>query len=198
MKLSEYLQKFLPFGYLFLVILGILKESVFYYQMGVNILKYSSIMDILISPIADLTSHPIVLLGCLLYLLFLYLALYLFPTKNYQKNWVRKVAGAAHPEAEITAEVVSLRFAKIFSVTVAIGLFSFFLGIGLGNGLKISKRIASNNIQYDHVLTYGSDDNKKIYLIGLNSENYFYLEEGNNNIKISPVGAVKTIELLRQ
>nr|WP_309757508.1 hypothetical protein [Flavobacterium sp.] len=63
MKLSEIVQRTLPFGYLFLVVLGIIKESIYYYQVGINILKHSNIMDVLISPIADLTSTPIILLG---------------------------------------------------------------------------------------------------------------------------------------
>ena len=50
-----------PFGCLFFVILGMLKESIYYYQVGINILKYSNIMDILISPIANLTSTPLML-----------------------------------------------------------------------------------------------------------------------------------------
>ncbi|MEZ0128638.1 hypothetical protein AB9T88_02065, partial [Flavobacterium sp. LBUM151] len=66
MKFSDDIQKLLPLGYLFLVIMGILKESFFYYQLGINILKYSTIMDILISPIAEFTSNPIILVAILL------------------------------------------------------------------------------------------------------------------------------------
>jgi hypothetical protein len=46
MTISENTQKLLPFGYLYLVVMGILKESIYYYQIGINILKYSTIMDI--------------------------------------------------------------------------------------------------------------------------------------------------------
>ena len=45
MKFTENLQKLLPFGYLFLVVLGIIKESVFYHLIGINILKYSKKID---------------------------------------------------------------------------------------------------------------------------------------------------------
>jgi hypothetical protein len=54
-KLIEKLQTFLPLGYLYLIILGILRDGVFFYMLGINFLKYSSIMDILISPISELT-----------------------------------------------------------------------------------------------------------------------------------------------
>jgi len=38
-----------------------MKESLFYYQLDVNILKYSSLMDVLISPIAELTSTSVII-----------------------------------------------------------------------------------------------------------------------------------------
>src|SRR4051812_31400852 len=76
MKFSDDIQKLLPLGYLFLVIMGILKESFFYYQLGINILKYSAIMDILISPIAEFTSNPIILMA----ILFLFVSHYYLPS----------------------------------------------------------------------------------------------------------------------
>lgn len=81
------LERLLPFGYLILVILGIVKESVFYYFIGVNILKYSNLMDVLISPISDLTSHPIVLGGFSFYVLLLYIY-FIYISKNTDKKWV--------------------------------------------------------------------------------------------------------------
>ena len=56
-KNLEKLLQFLPLGYLYLIILGILKQSLLYNQLGVNILNYSSVMDILLGPIADLTAN---------------------------------------------------------------------------------------------------------------------------------------------
>ncbi|MFV8351923.1 hypothetical protein [Flavobacterium sp. XS2P14] len=89
MKLSEIVQRTLPFGYLFLVVLGIIKESIYYYQVGINILKYSNIMDVLISPIADLTSTPIILFGFTILILILSLASLLI-SKNFNKDWLKK------------------------------------------------------------------------------------------------------------
>jgi hypothetical protein len=60
MKNLENLQTYLPLGYLYLVILGIIKESIHFFQLGINILKYSTLMDVLLSPIADLMSHPLI------------------------------------------------------------------------------------------------------------------------------------------
>lgn len=195
MRLDINLQKLLPFGYLFLVVLGIIKESVFYYQVGINILKYSNIMDILISPIADLTSHPIILFSFVTFLLLLYLAV-LVLSKNYQKEWVRKIIGSKKSLSGLTENEVKSYFGEILIIMLAVGLLSFFLGIGIGNGMKISKRISKNELKYDYSITFSNNETKDVYLIGSNSANYFYVEKGNNNVRISPVAAIKTITLI--
>lgn len=195
MKFTENLQRLLPLGYLFLVVLGIIKESVYYYQFDINILKYSNIMDILISPIADLTSHPVVLFSFIAFILMLYLMIFIL-SKNHRKEWVRKIVGSKDSLGTLTEKEVKAYFGNVFLLMFALGLLSFFLGIGLGNGMKVSKRIASNGLEYHYKLTYNSDESKEIYLIGSNSANYFYVAKGNKNVQISPVGTVKIIELL--
>ncbi len=125
MKLSEIIQKTLPFGYLFLVVLGILKESIYYYQVGINILKYSSIMDVLISPIADLTSTPIILLGFTILVLVLYVASLLI-SKNFNKEWLKKKIGSKKPLSDITEEEVRAYFGKYFISMFAFSLVCFF------------------------------------------------------------------------
>jgi hypothetical protein len=194
MKLTENLQKLLPFGYLFLVILGILKESIFYFQIGINILKYSTLMDILISPIADLTYHPIILIALILFFLMLF-GLIKFLSKNHKKEWVRKFVNSKNTTTDLTNQEIQNHFGKIFISMLFVGFLSFFIGIGLGNGKKVSDKIARNNLSYNYKITYNTGESKAIYLIGSNSANYFYTEKGNKNIKISPVGAIKILEL---
>ena len=91
MRFSQDLQKLLPFGYLFLVILGIARESIFYNQLGINILNYSTIMDILISPVSILTSHPLVFIIFILMIVSLYFIIFFFQRitrKNGLKNFL--------------------------------------------------------------------------------------------------------------
>jgi hypothetical protein len=194
--LTDRLQSFLPFGYLFLVVLGILKESVFYYQIGINILRYSSLMDILLSPIVDLTSHPVFLVAFCALLFSLYFTVYLLPTRNYKRQWVKRLTSSRGSSTDLSANEVKSKFANLLVLTLAICLFSFFLGIGLGNGIKVSKNILSKNLTSNCYLTFNSDETKEIYLIGSNSVDVFYTEKGNKNIKISPVGSIKTLEVL--
>ena len=50
------IQGIVTLGYIYLILMGILNESLYYNQLGVNILNYSDVLDILISPIAKMTS----------------------------------------------------------------------------------------------------------------------------------------------
>ena len=195
MKLSEIIQKTLPFGYIFLVVLGIIKESIYYYQVGINILKYSNIMDVLISPIADLTSTPIILMGFTILILVLYVANLLI-SKNFNKEWLKKKIVSAKPLADITEEDVRAYFGKYLISMFAFCLLCFFLGLGLGSGSKVASKISKNELKYNYEVTFGDGQTKEIYLIGSNSSNYFYVEKGNKNVKISPVGSIKSIEII--
>ncbi|NTS40326.1 hypothetical protein HRG84_05360 [Flavisolibacter sp. BT320] len=191
------LERILPFGYLVLVVLGIIKESVFYYQIGINILKYSNLMDVLISPISDLTSYPIIFIVFVSYMVAVYV-LFLYAAKNTNKTWVKKLIDKRGGTETFTIEQIETKLANKFLSVLMVCIMCFFLGIGLGNGKKVADRIAANKLKYNHVLTYNTDESKQVYLIGSNSSNFFYVEEGNSNVKISPVGAIKTIELLKK
>ncbi|UKB78702.1 hypothetical protein [Chryseobacterium sp. MEBOG07] len=74
-------------------------------------------------------------------------------------------------------------------------LLSFFVGIGWGEGMTLTKRIKENRLKYDYTLNYNDEKSELVHLIGSNSMYYIYLAKGNKTIKISPVGSIKSIEL---
>lgn len=196
MNLTENTDKLLPFGYIFLVILGIIKESVYYNQMGINILRHSNIMDVLLSPIADIASHPIVLFSFLGFILVLYLSI-LFLSRNYKKPWVMKFFGSKKPSEELKEEDVKRQFGNLLITTFVMGMFSFFLGIGVGTGKKVADNIANDNLNYKYSITFISNETKEVFLIGSNSANYFYVEKGSKNVKISPTSSIKVVEFIK-
>lgn len=192
MKYSEEIQKLLPLGYIYLVILGILKESIFYYQLGINILKYSTIMDILISPIAEFTSNPITL--CFIVALFLFhfylpkIFLKYKDNKKVQKKFdLKSTEGLSEQETKNYYMYASF---KIFAVI----LLSFFIGTGLAGGYDNMRRIKNNKVDYNYTLNYNSGESEQIYLISTNSIYYFYVQKGNKTIKIAPIASIKNIE----
>lgn len=196
MKFSEGIQRSLPFGYLFLVVMGILKESIFYYQIDINILKYSTIMDILISPIATLTSHPVILIAVIAVVVFSFaLPSYLSKQANKNKRWAVKMSALKDHE-NMSKEDVENHFTNMFIRFLAMMLLSFFVGVGYGEGMGLVKKIKENRLKYDYQLNYSDDSSEQIHLIGSNSMYYIYLAKGNKTVKISPIGTVKSIELI--
>ena len=192
---STKIQNFLPLGYLFLVVLGILKESVIYYQLGIPILKYSSIFDILISPIATITSSVAVLLAVVV---FFYLCSKIpdFLMNNYTKKWVQHMFAVDLKKFDMPKN--ELKNYLILNAIQFLGIFllSFFLGFGLADGYSTAEKIKKNNLTFDYKLNFSSGEAEVISLINSNTSYYFYVVQGNQNICIAPVGAIKNLELI--
>lgn len=196
MKNIDKVQNLLPLGYLFLVILGIVKESIFYYQIGINITRYSSIMDILISPIAAITSHSIFFITILVLLIF-HFNLPQILIKNEDKKWIHKFFGVTNIETGLS-ESERLDYYTIHTIKfLSVFLIWLFLGYGFADGKSISKKIRNNKLDYDYQLNYGDEKSENVYIIGSNTGYFFYISKGNPSIKIAPVGAIKNIELIK-
>lgn len=197
-KLIEKLQTFLPLGYLYLIILGILRDGVFFYMLGINFLKYSSIMDILISPISELTSQPIILLT-VTFMITGFFFYYNFLANNSLKKWVRDSMVAKkylkkNPGSSDLDLKVHIKKQVYFAIAFMIS--AFFLGGGVGTGLNVKDRITNNKLKIKHRITDDSGNQKDIYLIDSNSAYFFYVEKGSKTITIVPVGSIKKIELI--
>lgn len=193
MKFSDDIEKLLPLGYIFLVIMGILKDSFFYYQLGINILKYSTIMDILMSPIAEFTSNPIILTAIIL----LFGLHYYLPSLLLKYNNIRFVQKAFELKSTegLSINETKSYFNSIAIKSLAIFLCSFFLGYGVAGGYFTSKKIKNDTIKYNYKLNYNSGESEEIYLINTNSLYYFYISKGSKTIEIAPLASIKNIEL---
>lgn len=191
------LERLLPMGYIFLVALGIAKDSVFYYLIGINFLQYSNISDVLMSPIALITGTPIVLIVFLIYMILAYFG-YRYLAKKPHHTLAKAFLRLDKLPKGYTEEDVKIRAGNRFIQFFIYGAILFFLGIGTGSGIAISDRIKNNDIQHKTSLNFSTGENKQVYLIGSNSGYYFFIEKENPNIQISPTVAVKTIEFLKE
>lgn len=194
MKNIDKIQNLLPLGYLFLVILGIVKESIYYYQIGINIIRYSSIMDILISPIAAITSHPVFFITiAILFGVFFNLPKIL--VKNENKKWVRKNFGTLK-DTEIS-ESDKLEYYTIAALrTLSVFLISLFLGYGLADGYFASNAIKNNKLHYNYKLNLNDEESQNVFILGNNTAYYFYVEKNNPTVKITPISSIRNIELI--
>lgn len=198
MKNIDKLQNLLPLGYLFLILLGIAKDSIFYYLIGINIIRYSSIMDILISPLAATMSHPVFFITVLALFIFYYNVPKML-LKNKGKNWLPKITGVkTDPEFEGLPENEKLDYYNAIAIqSLSTFLISVFLGYGLADGISISNQIKNNTLNYNYKLNYSDEKSENVYIIGSNTAYYFYTTMGDPTIKIAPVGSIKNIELTK-
>ena len=197
-KLISRLQTLLPLGYFYLIILGILKDGVFFYMLGINFIKFSSITDVLMSPIADLTRYPILLIAVVAinYALFLYNR---FQVRNSHKNWVRSsiiYKSFWTKNENATEQDFKNHIKNQFLNSLLMMIACFFLGGGIGFGITARDRIENNKMKFNHKITYDSGKSAEVYMIDSNSVYYFFVEKGQKNISISPTGSIEKVELI--
>lgn len=184
-------QEILSIGYIYLIVIGILSETLYYKQIGIDILKYSGILDVLISPLARLTSS-FVIMTIFSLLVFLMLVLPNFFIKRRHKAWVQK---SIKIEEKTTDEEAKINLLQAFTFFVALLFFGFFIGTGIGSGYKMSEKIEAKQLSYNDHIEFVNGEKIDVRIVGMNSAYIFYVEENATNVKISPIGSiVKSIE----
>jgi len=195
MKYLEKIQTLLPLGYLYLIVLGLLKESLLYYPLGINILNYSSITDILISPIADLVSKVELIIALIIICLILYgIQTFLISYRN--SRWSQKILHRFELAPETSKKEMQRVLLPVFVLLIAIELLSLFVGYGLAGGKMLSKKIIKSDYTYNYKVNFNSGKSEEIYVFDSNSSFYFYVTKGSSNIKIVPVASINTIEMI--
>ncbi|MFP3597497.1 hypothetical protein [Chryseobacterium sp. SIMBA_029] len=197
MKYFEKIQGLLPLGYLYLIILGLLKESIFFYPLGIHILKFSSITDILISPISDITSNPILII----LITFIFLAFFIYQAvliKNSHKEWGKKILKSYRLNADVDKKELQKAMIPVFGVIVAFALLSLFVGLGIGQGKMVKNKLEKQSFKNNYVVTFNSGKTTEIYIIDNNSSYYFYAEKGSKTVKIVPTGNISSLEVINQ
>lgn len=196
MKYLEKIQELLPLGYLYLILLGLLKESILYHQLGVNILDYSSISDILLSPISDMSANPIIIIVATFVVLLLFIFQHML-VKYRQKNWAKKVLGKDRFSDDIPKSEIRKAILPYFFLFIGFEMLSLFVGLGLGEGSILSKKIHENELRYEQKIAFSSGEKEDVHIIDVNSSYCFYVSKGNKNIKIAPIGTINNLELLK-
>ncbi|WP_298422669.1 hypothetical protein [uncultured Kordia sp.] len=189
-KLKSF-QEILSVGYIYLIAIGILSETFYYKQIGVNILSYSGILDVLMSPIAKLTSS-ITTLIVFFVVLFLVFQLPRFLVKKRAKNWFQK---SFKLDENATNAQVESSLLKTFLFLLSVSLFGFFIGTGIGQGFKLADKIENDEIKYTDHVTFIDGEKINVRIVGVNSSYLFYLKKDNKTVQIAPIGGVvKSIE----
>jgi hypothetical protein len=197
--LLKSLQEILSIGYLSLLLFGLIRETITYGILGINIMSYSSILDILLSPIIILTGNRFLLTAVIIIPLLFYWATKLFKkfhTYNKEKEWYQKRFDVAQLDEEYAKE----NFSMVFVITMTFGLLlGVFFSSGVLDGYKYKKELEEGSVKMTHVLTFMDKDRVPVKIIGQNSQYVFYVLDKKKEIAISPIqGNIKRIEQLKK
>lgn len=191
------LQDYLSLGYLYLLVLGIFKDAIYYGFLGVNIINYSNVQDILLSPIIFLTSD-LKRLAIILIVIPGFCALIGYSIKWYHnKNKDKDAYKATKHYKQWEKLFAEGKIYGFLIVLIFYMLFGGFIGFGIGRGQKISEKLGKGTLKNDHQITFFDDQKLKVNLIGHNSEYLFYVAEKDTVITIVPIqGNIKKIQNL--
>ena len=171
-------QDYISMGYLALLFLGILRETIYYRILGINILNYSSLIDVLLSPVSLLTEHIILIIALIVITaLFTY---FLNRKESKEKKTFIYWLFASTP--------------MFFSV-----LFGMIIGNSVFKSTRIKNEIKVAEHKANHQILFNDNEKIDVKIIGQNSDYVFYVTESDDQISISPVkGNIKKIEKLKE
>ena len=190
------IQEYLSLGYIYLIVLGLTTEVIYYKFLGINILNYASILDVLISPINILTRDAKSFIFLLVLLTVLtYSMIHLIPKLHeWEKRfkWYRKMYDMDKLDAKYAKKADFDGVVRL----LALLLFSMFIGLSMGSAGKARDRIANNTFELSHQLTFQDGTQKSVKVIGQNSTFIFYVEKGDKEVTASPILA--NVKLIRK
>ncbi|MBL1219940.1 hypothetical protein JET18_03770 [Chryseobacterium sp. L7] len=182
---------------MYLIILGLLKETLLFYPLGINILKYSSLTDILLSPISDMISNPILILMVVSVVVLFFLIQVLFIRYSHT-NLVQKIMKSYRMNPDLDKRELRKVMIPVFVILAGFELLALFVGLGIGQGAKIKKKLETQTLTQNYILTSGSGEKSPVYMIDINSIYYFYIKKGEKQIRIAPVGSIGNLEVINK
>ena len=193
------LQDYFYIGYLYLIILGIVSDAIFYGIFGVSYLNYTTILDALISPISLLTNNWFISLFLVLmfWLMHMYFTKWMFKLYAYQreKKWYRKI---------YNIEKWDKKYAKMKEKKNKISglMFIFFLlfvSMRTGMGIGMKQKYANKEIIPNYTLVFKDNTKLDVRKVGQNSAYFFYFIPGEKVITATPIADnLKQIKVLKK
>lgn len=185
------LQEYLSLGYIFLVVLGVVSESIYYGLLGVPYLQYASILDVLISPISLLADNWVLLVVfvafCILFLVFIR-RIPKFHEKNKHKKWYKKFNNVEKIDKKI-AEANNTKNNTQTAILLVMFwmMFSMLVGFRIGMAGKYKSYLKNADFKSNYTLIFKDDSQLNVKKIGQNSMYVFYVEEGETVVAATPI-----------
>ncbi|WP_405606110.1 hypothetical protein [Polaribacter sp. Asnod1-A03] len=192
------LQDYFYIGYLYLIILGIVSDAIYYGIFGVSYLNYTTILDALISPISLLTNNWFIslFLSIMFWLMYMYFNNWMFKFYKYLrvKNWYKKV---------YNLEKMDKKYARLEKKDNIIPgmMFTFFLlfiSMRTGMALGTKSKYDTKEIIPNYTLVFKDNTRLDVRKVGQNSAYFFYFIPGEKVITATPISDnLKQIKVLK-
>jgi len=180
------IQDYFSMGYIYLLILGIINDSFRYGFLDINFINYSTVLDVLMSPLVYLTQdikRPLMfLVGGIISIAIVYGGKWNFE-RNKDKEAFRKLKNFA----KLEKNYANFQPAKAILIYMAMFIFGVYLGFGIGGGKKLSTALKAGELEVDTQLTFTNNDTLNVKRIGHNSQYFFYAEENATEVTIMPI-----------
>ena len=193
------LQDYFYIGYLYLIILGIVSDAIFYGIFGVSYLNYTTILDALISPISLLANNWIIalFLGLMFWVMYLYFTKWMFQLYAYlrEKKWYQKIYNIEKwdKKYELMKKKNNLVVGMMFI------FFLLFTSARTGMALGTKSKLTNEEIKPNYTLVFKDDSRLDVRKIGQNSAYFFYFIPGEQVITATPIGDnIKQIKVLKK
>jgi hypothetical protein len=180
-------------GYVYLLVLGITSDSVLYGILGVNIINFSTVLDILLSPVIYLTK------GIAFAVVILVIpALLVFQINNKQRKLQKELDATQTSQREaLSKQIQTLKTSKL--LLPAMIILSAYVGYAVGYGIATKNSLNKGEVKTNYEITFTDGETAEVRLVGHNSQYIFYAMEGKKELTISPIqGNVKRMDKLRK
>jgi hypothetical protein len=178
------IQDYFSLGYIFLIILGLVSNVIYWTTLGINIFDYTSISDILITPLSIIFQNLKTTLAFIIGLTIMYY----FLKYNYPKHQ-KKLAQKAEKENRPFKEQ------EFQPITGMIFMFSsVFLGFNIGKCFEVKNKVQNQDYTVNKVIKFSDNTEKEVFSLGQNSVYIFYVDKSYKDINIVPIdGNIKSI-----
>jgi hypothetical protein len=193
------LQDYFYIGYLYLIILGIVSDAIFYGIFGVSYLNYTTILDALISPISLLTNNWFIslFLALMFWLMHMYFTKWMFKMYAYlrEKKWYQKMYNIEKWDKKY--EKLAKKKNKISGLMFI--FFLLFVSMRTGMGIGMKEKFKNKEIIPNYTLVFKDNTKLDVRKIGQNSAYFFYFIPGEKVITATPIADnLKQIKVLKK
>lgn len=181
------LQEILSISYLILIVLGILLDVIFYKILGINILDYASITDVLLSPIKLILHDVIFTIFIIVFMLLIYYSFKKMPqwSIKYANHKYLKDIFYVKSDDGITEDKKQLNFVFYMVISLA----SLLIGFRYGSANSLKKKLENHSLKSKHKIEFKDSIIKDVRIIGVNTGYIFYVIDSTDKICISPLSS---------